>query len=79
MVVQRLRLVVSKEPSRAGVSLPSPEDGSSFQNVIFSSYLEFQMMDKVHNPADSGYYTPSSGLFRFQRCEAIPVPGCGSP
>jgi hypothetical protein len=26
---------------------------SSFSNILFSSYLEFWMMDKVHNPSDS--------------------------
>jgi hypothetical protein len=35
-------------------SLPSPEDGnsSSCWNVVFSSYLEFWTMDKVHKPSD---------------------------
>jgi hypothetical protein len=48
-------LALSKGPKRAGVSLPSPEDGntSSLRNVVFSSYLEFQTMDKVHKPSDS--------------------------
>jgi hypothetical protein len=32
--------------------LPSPEYGnrSRFRNVVFSSYLEFRTMDKVHKP-----------------------------
>jgi hypothetical protein len=35
--------------NRAGVPFPSSEDGnrSSFQNVVFSSYVEFWTMDKV--------------------------------
>jgi hypothetical protein len=34
--------------SRVGAFLPSREDGnrSIFRNVVLSSYLEFQMMDK---------------------------------
>jgi hypothetical protein len=43
--------------NRVDISLPSPEDGnkSSFQNVVFSSYLVFQMMDKVHKLNYSEY------------------------
>jgi hypothetical protein len=43
------------------VSLPSPEDGNiyNFRNVVFSSYLEFWTMCKVHklsqNPLESAY------------------------
>jgi hypothetical protein len=50
--VQSLRLALSKEPNRVGVSLSSHDDGnrSSFLNVVFSSYLELKTMDKVHNP-----------------------------
>jgi hypothetical protein len=42
-----------------GVLRPSHEDGNrpSFWNVLFSSYLEFQTMDKVQNPSNSEYYT----------------------
>jgi hypothetical protein len=60
--VQWLRLAFSKGPNRVGVSHPLPEDGkrSSFQNVVFSSYLEFWEMDKVLKPSDSECYTPSS-------------------
>jgi hypothetical protein len=43
---------LSKEPNRVGVSCPSPGDGnrSSFRNVVFSTYLEFWLTDKVHKP-----------------------------
>jgi hypothetical protein len=52
---QRLRLALSKSPNTVYVSLPSPEDvnGSSFRNVVFSSYLEFWTMDKVQKSSDS--------------------------
>jgi hypothetical protein len=44
-----------KGSNRVGVSLPSPEDGNgrSFQNCLFSSYLDVQTMDHVHKPNDS--------------------------
>jgi hypothetical protein len=50
-----MRLPLFKEPNRVGVSLLSPEDEtiSVFQNVVFSSYLEFRTVDKVHIPSDS--------------------------
>jgi membrane-bound acyltransferase YfiQ involved in biofilm formation len=40
------KLDLSKGPNRDGVSPPLPEDGnrSSFQNVVFSSFLEYQTM-----------------------------------
>jgi hypothetical protein len=40
---------------RVGVSVFSPKDGnrSSFQNVMFSTYLKFRAMDKVYKPSDS--------------------------
>jgi hypothetical protein len=48
-------LVPSEGPNRVDVSLFSPEDGkrSNFRNLMFSSYLEFFTMDKVHKPSDS--------------------------
>jgi hypothetical protein len=48
--IKQLRLAVSKGPNRVGVSLPLPDNRkrSSFRDVVFSSYLEFWMMDKVH-------------------------------
>jgi hypothetical protein len=48
-------LAISKEPNRVGASLPSPGDciRFSFPNVVFSSYLEFRTMDRVHNLSDS--------------------------
>jgi hypothetical protein len=38
-----------------GVILPSPEDskGSNFRNIVFSSLLEFRMVDEVLKPIDS--------------------------
>jgi hypothetical protein len=39
-----MRIALSMEPNRVGVSFPSPED----RNI--SSDLEFQMMDKSINP-----------------------------
>jgi hypothetical protein len=44
-------------PARVGISFPSHEDGSrsSLRNVVFSSYLEFRTLDKVHKPSDSEY------------------------
>jgi hypothetical protein len=44
-----MRLGHSKGPNRVGVSLLSIKDGNS-RNIVFSSYLEFQAMDKVTNP-----------------------------
>jgi hypothetical protein len=32
---------------------------------VFSSYLEYRMMDKVHKPSDPEYYTLLSEPFRF--------------
>jgi hypothetical protein len=54
-VVYCLRLGLSNGLNRVGVSLPSPEDGkkSIFQNVVFSSCLEFLAMDKIYKPIDS--------------------------
>jgi hypothetical protein len=50
-----MRSALSKGPNRVGIYLPSPEDGkrSSFPEVVFSTYLEFWTMDKVHKPGDS--------------------------
>jgi hypothetical protein len=36
-----------------------------YRNIVFSSYLEFRTLDKVHKPGDSECCTPSSELFRF--------------
>jgi hypothetical protein len=41
--VQLLRLTLSKGPS------------FSFENIVFSSYLEYWMMDKVNKSSDSDY------------------------
>jgi hypothetical protein len=61
------RSALSKGPSRLVVSLPSPKDGnrSSFRNVVFSSYLEFQAMNRVL----CFTYKPSSQTFRFYSSE----------
>jgi hypothetical protein len=50
-----LNTVISKGPNTTGVSFLSPEDGNtpSCRNVLFSSYLEFRAMDKVHKSSDS--------------------------
>jgi hypothetical protein len=50
--LERIDFNNCKGPKRAGVSLPSGEDGnkSSFRNVGFSSYLDFQTMDKIQKP-----------------------------
>jgi hypothetical protein len=47
--------------------LTSPGDGnrSSFWNTAFSSFLEYQMMDKVQKPSYSECYTTSSEPFRI--------------
>jgi hypothetical protein len=52
------RLTPSNGPNRVGASLLSPEDRnrSIFQNFVFSSYFEFRMTDKVHNPSDFNFY-----------------------
>jgi hypothetical protein len=49
------RSVLIKGPNKVDISLPSPEDGdrSSFQNIVFSSYLEFLTMDQVQKANDS--------------------------
>jgi hypothetical protein len=41
-------------PLEMDTSVTAPEDRnrSSFQNIVFSRYLEFWMMDKVNNPSD---------------------------
>jgi hypothetical protein len=54
-------------PNRVGVSVPYPEEGSrsNFHNVVFYSYLEFQMVCKVHKINDSECYAPSSEHFRI--------------
>jgi hypothetical protein len=48
---------------------PPPEEGnkSSFRNVIVFWFVEFRTMDKVQNPSNSDYYTPSPESFRFQQ------------
>jgi hypothetical protein len=55
--------------NRVHILLPSPEEGnsSSFRNVVFYSYLEFQTMDKDQKPRHSDDCTPSSGPFRKYR------------
>jgi hypothetical protein len=62
-----MRSALSKGLNRVVVSFPSLEDGNrhSFQNVMFYSYLESQMVDKVHKLIDSECCTPSSEPFKF--------------
>jgi hypothetical protein len=40
-----------------GASLPSPVEGNrfNFRNLVFSSYLEFRTLDKVHETSDSEF------------------------
>jgi hypothetical protein len=63
-----MRLALSKGPSRVSVLLPSPEDGNrpSYPNVVFSSYLEFETMDKVQKASGSG-----PALYSFQQHREI--------
>jgi hypothetical protein len=44
------------DPTAYVLCILSLEDGNrtSFPKVVFSSYLEFRMMDKVQKPSDSG-------------------------
>jgi hypothetical protein len=66
-LVQWMELALSKRPNWVGVCLLSPEDRniSSFRNVLFSIYLEFRTVDKVHKPSDSKCYILSSEQCRF--------------
>jgi hypothetical protein len=66
--VQWLRLALSKGPNWLGVLSPPPTrlqdvNRSSFQNIVFSSSLEYRTMDKVQNLGNSACYTPSSEPF----------------
>jgi hypothetical protein len=65
--VQWVRLALSMGPNSLGVFLLSPEDGNrfSFWNVVFSSYLEFMTMDRVHKHSDSDCCAPLSELLTF--------------
>jgi hypothetical protein len=42
-------------PNRVCVSIHSPEEenSSSLRNIVFASYLESRMMDRVQKPSDS--------------------------
>jgi hypothetical protein len=68
---RRIRLVQFKGVTRVGDSFPSPEKENkySFQNVVFSTYLEFRMIDTVHKPSDSACYTTSLKPIRFNKFE----------
>jgi hypothetical protein len=48
-------LALPKGPNRIGVSLSLrlKMETSNFRNVVFSSYLEFLTIYKVHKPSDS--------------------------
>jgi hypothetical protein len=50
-------LALFKGHNRVDVSLPSPEgeNRSSFQNDVFSSYIEFRTMNNVYKPSESEY------------------------
>jgi hypothetical protein len=57
------------------VSPLSPEDRnrSSFQNVVFSSFLEYWMMDKVEKFRNSECYAPLTETFRTYLFKVIYV------
>jgi hypothetical protein len=62
-----LRLAPSKRSKRVGVALFSPEGNRpSYRNAVFSNYLEFWTMGKVHKPSDSEWCIP----FRFHNLSA---------
>jgi hypothetical protein len=67
LLVQWLRLALSKRPIREGVSLPSHEAGnrSLLRNAVFFSSLQFRMVGKVLKPSDFECYTPSSEPYTF--------------
>jgi hypothetical protein len=48
-------LTSATAPTIVDDSLHSPEEGnrSRFRNVVFSSYLEFRMMNEVHKLSES--------------------------
>jgi hypothetical protein len=64
--VHWLRLALSKGHNKAGFSLPPPEDENrySFQNIVFSSFLNTRRWTSPETPANP-YYTPSSEPFRI--------------
>jgi hypothetical protein len=55
------------------LSPPLADDGkgSSFRNVVFSSFLEYRTMDKVRKLSNSECHTPSSEPFRVYPMKAI--------
>jgi hypothetical protein len=64
---------MSKGPNKVRVSLLPPEDGnrSSFRNVVFSSYLKFRTMDKVHKPSDSEKFILRQGSSQRRMLEIV--------
>jgi hypothetical protein len=62
-----VRTAVAKGTNRVGLFFRSPENlnRSIFRNVVFTSYLEFRTMVKIHKPSDSECYTPWAELFAF--------------
>jgi hypothetical protein len=58
------RIAFSKGPDKVDVS-PSPllkKETYPVSETLFSSYLEFRTMPKVHKPSDSEWYTSSEHL-----------------
>jgi hypothetical protein len=53
-----LRLALAKVLIRV-VHLPSPEGGKIYSFIMFSTYLQFQKMNKVHKAYDSAVYSTS--------------------
>jgi hypothetical protein len=54
-------------PNRVGARLLSPENGNrySFRNAVFSIYLEFQTMERVHKPSDVANTFSSQDKYTF--------------
>jgi hypothetical protein len=57
-----LRLALYKGPNKVDVSFLSPEDGniSHFRKAVFSGYVEYLTIDKVHNRGEYECYAPYS-------------------
>jgi hypothetical protein len=86
-----LRLALSKEPNRRGISFHSPEDKNmcSFRNIVFSRYSEFRTMNKVQKSSDSETDVPlncqnlelnfavalGSQTFHFHEAGSVSIPG----
>jgi hypothetical protein len=73
-VVQCLRLAFSKGPKWVDVSLFLTLGWKHpVSKTLFSNYLEFRTMVKVHKPSDSECYAPTLEPFRFYLSPLIKV------